>query len=1186
MYLKSLTLKGFKSFADKSTLKLLPGITAIVGPNGSGKSNISDAVLWVLGERNAKNLRGQAMEDVIFAGSSARHSTSMAEVELVLDNSDGTLPVDFEEVSIARRMYRNGESEYLINGSLARRMDVMDILHDTGLGTGTHSIISQGSIDSILQSKPEDRRNLVEEAAGILKHKQRMEKSARKLERMRAHADRVSDIAGEVERQLGPLARKAKRAKRYEELIGQLKDAKLSLAVDDLRKLQVRHDQILAEEKTATDELSKHRELIRNVDAQIEELQERIRREGVDAGEVAKRQTAAQTASERISSLAALARDRRRGSLDRASELELSLETISEEMSRNVAASMESRTNLEEISENERSLGEACERLAKRKGELSEKGSALEGRIASLDSQIKDMEAKIRDLRVVHAHAHEDLANGMARAKVLDAHASELESAKIKAQADFDDAKARTDAIASSLESMEAEEERARELVATCMRAREAARKASDEADADLNSLQAQINALDELEKKSLGGSGSASQWFSQNSKSLSIDSTPLSYVVSAKPEVENLVESLLGEFANAFVVDSAKAAARISKLIDESGTKGRLPIVAADASHARQNPDDIIARSDGCIPLIEFLDCPDEDRRMVEALFGNVIVCDDFELALKLSAEDEAGHVFATRDCKIVWPSGKMAFGTSDGQGVGSFERSRHLKELKSSLGDARSACEAARESATSAEESLRDAQNQSLDVAERLAALKGSAASAQEACLAAKAKLESASSELDRSNADRDEAVNAVTIAKPKIEDAARSLAELEDRLKEDAAERSALSLDLAPIQEELAQVSADLSERKLEHAKAMERATYLDLATKRLADDAARLKQRLEDAKAQSARKRAAAGRIAEIEGMLESLSTILGKWASRLQDESAMATSATSSLHSKMNELRNASRSAQATYDEANEKLSSVRIEKARAEMQVQSAVQVIVDDCDMPLEIALEEPRLEDRQDVEQVAFELDRKIANLGTINLDAAQEYDELKVRHDYLQSQLEDLRSATRSLWRIDHMIENKMRDAFMRTFELVQKNFQEIFSDLFPGGSAELKLTDPEDIENSGVEVNAQPAGKRISKMSLMSGGEKSLTALALLFALYKTRPTPFYILDEVEAALDDSNLRRLVNYIDALRNDTQLIMITHQRRTMEMSDVLFGVSMQADGVTKVISQKLERALETAQ
>ena len=318
MYLKSLVLKGFKSFADRSALTLEPGITAVVGPNGSGKSNISDAVLWVLGERNAKNLRGQAMEDVIFAGSSARKASGLAEVDLVLDNSDGTLPVDFDEVAITRRMYRNGESEYLINGTVARRMDVLDILHDSGLGTGTHSIISQGSLDSILQSKPEDRRALIEEAAGVLKHKQRKAKSERKLANMDQHLLRARDVVGEVARQLGPLERKAKKARTYQELAAQQAEMSLTIAVDDLRGLQKEWDAAKAREAALAAELEERRGAIQEAEAAVEALQERIRQQTLDAGDLSRRHRAAATAVERFDSAAMMLRERRRAAPARA----------------------------------------------------------------------------------------------------------------------------------------------------------------------------------------------------------------------------------------------------------------------------------------------------------------------------------------------------------------------------------------------------------------------------------------------------------------------------------------------------------------------------------------------------------------------------------------------------------------------------------------------------------------------------------------------------------------------------------------------------------------------------------------------------------------------------------------------------------------------------------------------------
>ncbi|MVN57582.1 AAA family ATPase, partial [Gordonibacter urolithinfaciens] len=384
MYLKSLVLKGFKSFADRSALALEPGITAVVGPNGSGKSNISDAVLWVLGERNAKNLRGQAMEDVIFAGSSARKATGLAEVDLVLDNSDGTLPVDFAEVAITRRMYRSGESEYLINGVVARRMDVLDILHDTGLGTGTHSIISQGSLDSILQSKPEDRRALIEEAAGVLKHKQRKAKSERKLEHMDQHLARVKDVAAEVERQLGPLERKAKRARAYQGLSAELSELTLALAVDDLRVLQRAWDEAVERERALDEELVQKKAAIAEAEARAEELQERIRRESADAGELAKTHRRASSAVERFDGATLLLHEKRRAAQAREAELRVALEAGKARRAAAEAERAQAAAQVGEVrAERERADADVA-RLAEEHASLTERHRALDREAAAL----------------------------------------------------------------------------------------------------------------------------------------------------------------------------------------------------------------------------------------------------------------------------------------------------------------------------------------------------------------------------------------------------------------------------------------------------------------------------------------------------------------------------------------------------------------------------------------------------------------------------------------------------------------------------------------------------------------------------------------------------------------------------------------------------------------------------------
>ena len=498
MYLKSLVLKGFKSFADRSALTLEPGITAVVGPNGSGKSNISDAVLWVLGERNAKNLRGQAMEDVIFAGSSARKASGLAEVDLVLDNSDGTLPVDFDEVAITRRMYRNGESEYLINGTVARRMDVLDILHDSGLGTGTHSIISQGSLDSILQSKPEDRRALIEEAAGVLKHKQRKAKSERKLANMDQHLLRARDVVGEVARQLGPLERKAKKARTYQELAAQQAEMSLTIAVDDLRGLQKEWDAAKAREAALAAELEERRGAIQEAEAAVEALQERIRQQTLDAGDLSRRHRAAATVVERFDSAAMMLRERRRAATARAGELELSIEAnavkadeAASELARATAQYEEAAAELDAAKKKVSDLDAVYRDLGVRRG-------ALERELAALSKDAEKMTAERETARRRHAENTEALSHGLAHVQVVEGRAAEL---ALGARAR---PRARPSArrpgpprpMADALPRWCADEAAARAAVGTAVQSRDAARAAMDEARDAHRALSVEIATL------------------------------------------------------------------------------------------------------------------------------------------------------------------------------------------------------------------------------------------------------------------------------------------------------------------------------------------------------------------------------------------------------------------------------------------------------------------------------------------------------------------------------------------------------------------------------------------------------------------------------------------------------------------------------------------------------------------
>ncbi len=1186
MYLKSLVLKGFKSFADRSALSLEPGITAVVGPNGSGKSNISDAVLWVLGERNAKHLRGQAMEDVIFAGSSARKSVGVAEVDLVLDNSDGTLPVEYSEVAITRRMYRSGESEYLINGTLARRMDVLDILHDSGLGTGTHSIISQGSLDSILQSRPEDRRALIEEAAGVLKHKQRKAKSERKLAAMDAHLARVRDVASEVERQLGPLERKAKRARAYQELAAELAEMSLALAVDDLRTLRGRWDEASAREQALAAELEERRAAIAKAEELSEELQERIRRESADAGELSRRHRRASSAVERFDGATLLLHEKRRAAQGYEAELRVTLEANKAKRVQAEADRAQAEGQLAEVRRDRARADADVERLASEQALNAERRRGLEREADELERAKRDAERERERVRRELAETQEALASGLAHVKLIEGHGKELELQLERAQAEAAALAEAATSAGQELERLAEDEGAARTRVGEAHAAREDARATLDEARDAASLLASEIKALEEVERAS-AAAGPARAWALDNAADLGVSLDPVARAVRASEGFEALVERLLGADVAALLVDDASRASAVALALASRDERGEVVLVPRSGEPRRACPARAAAAAGLGRALVDELAYTQADASAVEALLGDVVVCDDVDAAFAAHARGAHDVRFVTRGGCVVWPNGKVSVGLAEGVSEeGVLARARRLEELRAQLGAAESEREAAQERAAQAEEALREAQAASLRLSQELAERRGKTDAARADARRAEEKLASVRREFEDVERQRAQAERTVAEARPSAEALEARLGELARALEEGAARFDEAQEAVVPLRKEAARVRDALAEAKLKAATLAERETYTARVVEARARDLEAVARSDTEAREALARKVAAQARVVPLLALFEELEASARRWTRELEDAANAAQDSSAGLHAQANDARAAARAAHGAFDDANARLSSARVEKGRLEVQVDTAVNAIVCDCGVPLDRALEVPELEDRGAAEDAAFKLRRRIANMGTINPDAAEEYEGLKARYDYLAAQLADLDGARRALAKIVRVIDARMKDDFVRTYEAVDANFREIFAVLFPGGSASLSLVDPDDLENTGVEVTAQPRGKRIAKMTLMSGGEKSLTALALLFAVYRIRATPFYILDEVEAALDDSNLRRLTAYLDSLRGSTQLIMITHQRRTMEMADVLFGVSMQSDGVTKVVSQKLENALRHAE
>ncbi|MDZ4654586.1 MAG: chromosome segregation protein SMC [Coriobacteriia bacterium] len=1177
MYLKSLTLKGFKSFADRSKLTLEPGVTVIVGPNGSGKSNISDAVLWVLGEQSAKSLRGNSMEDVVFAGSSARQAVGIAEVDLVLDNSQGTLPLEFHEVTITRRMFRNGESEYLINQSPCRLMDIQELLHDSGLGRDTHSIISQGRLDEVLSSKPEDRRALIEEAAGVLKHKKRKERALRKLTSMDVHLDRVKDVVVEIDRQLKPLQRQASKASEYRELAAELKDLEVSLAVAHLHELQLQWDDLEKREREqgAEVELARYRQAEK--ERELAKFQSLLEEKGLFVGDLSEQRRRLQSVLERLSSGLLLLEEKGKNLVERLSELRAKIHHSETRLGKR-------GSELQQIAE-ERAVTEArISVLYTQLGELRREAEsakklrlAVEETLARATSEQRRARKEIDDARTDLATTKQALSAFTLETEMLGDRAATVKQQHSGVFSTLSARRTRVEQLQTDLdrgrrELALAEQEVDKHVRLTDSRKAELARRRED-----LTEIRAEIRALEEVDR-AFDAASPALAWLLQKEKQLPDVIGPVTDAISVSKEYERLVEAALGGDVFCVLVRSRKAATGVVAMLEKQG--------AGDYSVMPVDSRPLVFDTDGPgVRLADAIECAADVRTAIDGLIGDIRVVDTLEDALRAAGVAGAVSRYATRNGHVVWPSGKVRVGPDLFEDAGVLARKRKLADLRDALGATEAGVGEAEAAVATSEETLAASQQQALELSQRAATLAGDEASALEEI----GRLEQAITDLDKEAGTIDVRLRQIDERTAKdrpqerrLQEAVAATEALIEQLEEDAAarreerdvrfrEESEVATRLSTCQVEIAAVSEREVHLKRRHASTIAETRELDtlVAQSQTTDEA------LESLR----------GRLQPLHDLYSLLLERAEHWAVRLRDRASFEQTDSESLRTTIHTAQDAVRAAMTDVEAVNEDMGSIRVEKGQLEVQVTTAVSRIVEDFGVSLERALEAPLIGEREPAVDNMHRLRKRIANLGPVNPIAVEEFDRLQQRRDYLQQQLDDLNASQKALQKIVSAIDRKIRERFLETFELVDRHYQEVFSVLFPGGQSSLMLTDPDDPEATGIEVIAQPRGKRLSKMSLLSGGEKSLTALALLFAIYRTRPCPFYLLDEVEAALDDTNLRRFIAFLDSLRHHTQFIVVSHQRRTMEMADVLYGVSMHADGVSKVVSQKLEQAMHSA-
>jgi chromosome segregation protein len=1179
VHLKSLILKGFKSFADRSALTLEPGVTVIVGPNGSGKSNISDAVLWVLGEQSAKSLRGQAMEDVIFAGSSARSAVGVAEVDLVLDNTDETLPLEFTEVTISRRMYRSGESEYLINQTPARLMDVQDLLHDSGLGRDTHSIISQGRLEEILNSRPEDRRTLIEESAGVLKHKKRKERAVRKLSGLDAHLERARDITSEIDRQLRPLQRQADRASTHFELVAKLRELEVALAVDELHGLQASWEELAKSEREADADIELSRFRLAEKERELEKFQSLLEEKGLFVGDLSEQRRRMQSILERLDAGLLLLEEKGKNLVARLSDLRGKLH---QSETRKAQRTGELALLTAERSETDGRLKALYGQLGevRRDAEASRKARMLaDEELGRLSSEMRRTRKRIEDHRESLSKAEQALAAFTLEQELLVSRAEQVQEQRQSASSTLSARRSRLDALEAQLKRLQRELALADSDVDKRVRVLDSRRRELETRRESLSGARAEKRGLEEVDRAFASASPALAYAISREHE-LPDFLGSVAEAVRAPEQYEALTERLLGADLFGLLVQDSEAAARVAQALSGEA-EGELSIVSVAGARGVLKGTPKTGRR-----LLDHLVYEERMRAVIEALLGDVFLVDSIEEALAAAAADKTGARFATTDGAVAWPNGKLTLGAQVSDTEGVLVRKRRINELTDEIGALMAHVGEAEASSASAAEALSLAQQDSLELSQKVAAVSGE----HDALLEDVGRLEEQLTTLDNEAASVDRRMTDIrersSKDRPYVDEHLARIEQLGAELEgfEEAHARASETRDTR-FREESA-VSERLSTCQVEIATVSEREVHLKRQVTTITSELRELDDTVERSRETEVALELLRERIQPVHDLYVVLQERAEHWAVKLRDRARFEQADSESLRTTVHDAQDAVRAAQAVIDEKNESMGGLRVAKGQLEVQVNQAVRRIVEELGMPIERAMEVDPIDDRMTAEDRAHKLRKQISNLGPVNPVATEEYEALRARRDFMNEQIADLDASRKALAKVVAAIDRKMRDRFLETFEQVDKHFQEVFAVLFPGGTAQLQLTDPDDPEMTGVEVIAQPRGKKLAKMSLMSGGEKSLTALALLFAVYRTRPCPFYILDEVEAALDDTNLRRFCAFVDSMRAHTQFIVVTHQRRTMETADVLYGVSMQADGVSKLVSQKLDRALENAE
>lgn len=1183
MRLKSIEMQGFKSFADKIYLDFNPGITAIVGPNGSGKSNISDAIRWVMGEQSIKSLRGSRMEDVIFSGTETRKPLGFAEVTLVLDNSDHYFSLDFPEITVTRRVYRSGEGEYYINKTLCRLKDIHELFMDTGLGRDGYSIIGQGKIDSILSTKSEDRRQIFEEAAGISKYKYRKIEAERKLTQATDNLTRVEDILGELESRLEPLRLQSEKAHKYLTLRDEMRGLDITVSVINAEKAKAELKELNTSISLLTEQINGIRNGMEETETEISAMYEKM--EAYDA-EIASCREADKNAVATINETT----NRVNLLLSDVEHNEQNILRLEEEV-KSAVASMEEldavvagySQTLKELDAKEQGVAQSLEELTEESRKTDRDANEKNDVIENIKAEIIDLVAESNTLRAGCTSLEVLSENFRQRQAVMERELAgknenkeKIESEKQAAQKAEESCRAEVKELSNKLESAE------NEILKIEQASKEALEVHSHQVML-LDQKKSRKKMLEDMEREYEGygrGVKSVMQAYHAGDIPGSKIYGPLSQLIKTEKRYIVAIETALGAVNQNIVTEreeDAKAAIRYLKQTKQ----GRATFLPISAIKSKAYDIGGAIKQNGFLAIASnVVDCDSAYQTIVDSFLGGTVICDTLDHAIVMAKKN--GHKFriVTLDGDVIQPGGAMT-GGSQGKSTGSLSRTGEIESLGLEIEKVKGTI-AKTES---------DQERLSKQLIEKKDAVKAASLALQEK----QTELIRLESELKHFDELLSGIVDSFEQAEREYQDIVKRLEDIEQDMAGKQAEIAAKAEACSVLEQQVAAAEKEYSDLSGRNSLLISQLTELNLTRNTILKDIELERDRIFRLQTEKARyleemttknggihtlREKNADIMEEIHQSKEQIAKLeasLNDYQGRLE----MLSKDRSKTEVQVREKQDSIKEVQEQMFSLTQQQGKMESKAEKFESEIELIVNRLLEEYELPYSeaAAMKQEEGFDFKNASLRIRSLKDQIRALGNINIDAIEEYKEIKERFDFLSVQATDLKKAKGELEDVIEEMLTIMQSRFAEQFRIINTNFNRVFSELFGGGRANLTLTEPDNILESGIEIEAQPPGKKLQSLTLLSGGEKAFTAIALLFAILDVRPTPFCILDEIEAALDDVNVYRTAEYLKNYSKKTQFIVVTHRRGTMEAANVLYGVTMQERGISKLLSLNID-------